>query len=70
MQRTVKDIYERLQEVCNVDGRNPNTVCGAAIFLGVKALKLDIQLEDVANIVEMKQQTIASYLKILKKDEK
>ena len=29
----VREIYNRLTEVINVEGRNPHTVCGAAIVL-------------------------------------
>ena len=66
---TVRGIYSRLQQVCNVEGRNPNTVCGAAIMLSVRILKLDISTSDISDRVGMKEQTLNQFLKTIRKDE-
>ena len=64
----VREIYNRLTEVINVEGRNPHTVCGAAIVLSQEILKSDMSIMDIAERVGIKEATLKQFMKTIEKD--
>ena len=58
-----------MQNVCNLEGKNPQTICGVAILLSKKVIHHEITIKEVAKATNKTENTLKSTLKIVEKDE-
>ena len=55
--------------MCNLEGKNPHTICGVAILLSKKVIHHEITIQEVAKATNKTENTLKSTLKIVEKDE-
>ncbi|KAL7752292.1 transcription initiation factor IIB [Sorochytrium milnesiophthora] len=63
--RQVQDMCRKARSLPGLDGRSPNTIVGACVYLVTQSAGLDVSCRDIAEVVSVSEATIKSAHRIL-----